>query len=245
MLEPRRPRRFAACFASLLTPALVAACVAQEPYREPPGISAGSGGKAASGDLSKGGLELVTSGAEAAGSTAAAGGDAATGASECRTSAQCFQPNPFCLGAAQRCVECLSRVNCVTTGLTYCDPGSHTCVACLDDTHCKHDQPYCDSSGQCVECLSNANCGDAGLLCDHRSFRCVPRCVSNQDCAASARTPFCDPDTSLCVSCLAEADCALPEPHCAAATHRCVQCLENADCQPGVSCVAGACLDPK
>lgn len=235
MLPLSTSRRLAACFALVALTALVGACVAQEPYREPPE----TGGKGSGGDAGKGGLDLATAGVEA-------GGGGAVADVECVTSAQCSQPYPYCLPATGRCVQCLSGSNCSGTGVLRCDLRSHACVACLDDTHCGHQRPYCaHSSGQCVECLSTENCGDRGLICDRRSFQCVPSCTSHQDCVATPQTPFCDPETSLCVGCLSEADCAAPTPHCSPTSRSCVQCLDNADCQPGVACVAGACLDPK
>jgi hypothetical protein len=36
-------------------------------------------------------------------------------------------------------------------------------VACIDDSTCPANTPYCDTStDSCVQCLTSTNCGDAG-----------------------------------------------------------------------------------
>lgn len=243
MLELRFAKRWAAPGWLLLAAAAAGGCVAQEPYHQP-AEEGGSGGKPpGSAAAGKGGLELAagaSAGTDAGGSATEPSGDV------CLSSAQCAKPNPYCLAATGRCVECLSQRNCVGTGFTYCDSRTYTCVACLNDTQCAHERPYCAGNlGQCVECLSTDNCGDTGLLCDRRGFRCVPSCSSHADCAASVLTPFCDPETSLCVACLADDACTAPTSRCSPDTRSCVQCVDSGDCQPGVACVAGACVNPK
>jgi hypothetical protein len=188
---------------------------------------------------------------------------------DCRSSDECALPFPYCSTTLGRCVECTSQRNCSGSGRPFCEPKTNSCVHCLNDAQCARAAPYCATSlGECVECISSENCGSAGLACDRDTFQCVPSCKSNDDCASTPLTSFCDPernlcvacitddacpntlphctlDTKTCVKCLQDVDCAAPSRRCDAKLHACVECLTNRDCQPGVSCIAGACANPQ
>jgi hypothetical protein len=254
------------CLAVLLSGgALLASCVAQEPYKS----SQAMGGSAGSTGVGSGGLQLTNPDGAAAG----AGGDGSLPGEPvpvgCRSSDECASPLPYCSVLLARCVECLSQRNCAGTGRPYCELTMNTCVYCLSDAQCPHAAPYCATTiGACVECLSTDNCGSAGLACDRDNYHCVPTCKSHADCASSPLKPFCDPernlcvacvtddacpastprcaaDTETCVKCLGDDDCASPSPRCDVKKRACVECLTNRDCQTGVQCVAGACANPR
>lgn len=258
--------RVATCWRGGGLPALallVVGCVAQEPYDPSPH----TGGAAPVASSGAGGLSLATSGAAGA----PAGGEAAVEPTSvrCHSSDECAPPLPYCSASLGRCVECLSRRNCTGTERPYCDLSSNSCVYCLSDAQCLAVAPYCATSiGHCVQCLSAENCGSAGLLCDRDNYRCVPSCQSHADCDSAPSTPFCDPARNLCVACVDDAgcsgatprcdlsndscvgcvgddDCRSPSPRCDLLQHSCVECLSSRDCQPGVSCVAGACANPR
>lgn len=214
---------------------LLANCVAQEDYRATPA----AGGTAGSPSAGLGGLSLLN--------PAGAGGSSADpAAGRCRSSDECAPPVPYCSTSLGRCVECLSRANCVGSGRSYCELSSNTCVYCLTDTQCAQAAPYCAVGiGHCVECLSSANCGTPGLVCDRDNYHCTSVCEKHADCASFPATPFCDPDRNLCVACVADEACALPTPRCDPKQHACVACVSADDCQPGVACVAGACANPR
>lgn len=217
---------------------LLVNCLAQEEYRPSPA----AGGAAGSNSAGFGGISLIT--------TAAAGAGGGAGAQHagvgCRSSEECAPPSPYCSTSLGRCVECLSPANCRGSGRGYCELSSNTCVYCLTDSHCTQAAPYCAIGiGHCVECLSSTNCGGAGLLCDRDNYRCTSACEKHADCASSPGTPFCDPDRNLCVACVSDDGCASPSPRCDPKQHVCVACATDGDCQPGVSCVAGACANPR
>src|SRR5258706_10460481 len=133
---------------------VVASCVAQEGRSTPD--AGGTSGKATSGN-GLGGSLIV------AGTTSSTEGGAGSGSPvgpECTTSSECAVPNPYCVPALGKCVQCVSSKNCGGTGKVYCQTERYTCVHCLSDMQCPQILPYCaPDTGDCVECLSSANCG--------------------------------------------------------------------------------------
>jgi Cys-rich repeat protein len=117
--------------------------------------------------------------------------------------------------------------NCGNFGQRFCEPSSHSCVACLTDANCGAGQPYCSSDNRCVECLTGANCGDPALTCNNNN-NCVPTCATDADCGAFGNATVCDTGRSFCVQCLTDANCAGDNPYCF--ENRCEQCLTDANC---------------
>jgi hypothetical protein len=205
--------------AALLGAALLASCVARQPYEPTP---SGSGGS----------LELGGSASNSAGMDVGGAGTPPEGA-ECKTSGQCAPPRPYCVGNLGVCVECLAHRNCTGTGRGYCNTKTYSCVRCLGDSQCAPAAPYCDTAlGDCVECLTSDNCGGDNLACDRNAHTCVPSCQANADCEGTPLLPFCDPVRNLCVACLGDQDCPADTPRCSQDTRRCVGCLESGDCGP-------------
>src|SRR5882724_7445774 len=224
-----------------------ASCVAKEAYQPSDGAAGRSG---AANNLGGLGGSLMT-GPVAGTSDVGGGGGSSdvapdTGGPACANSGQCGPPYPYCQPSLGRCVECTANRNCIGTGRPYCDARSFKCSICLEDAQCTKFAPYCALAiGDCVECLSSANCGTSGLVCDRLNFHCVPSCTSNADCVSAAQTPFCDPERSLCVSCVSDEDCPAAAPRCNTRAQACLQCLTNLDCETGANCVAGICANPK
>jgi len=248
----------------LLSGLWLGSCVAQEPYRPSHGTAGSAGG------LSLAGGPIMESEAGGIGGAGGSPDTAPVGTGfACISSDQCALPYPYCQPSLGRCVECISARNCAGTERRYCDTRTFECATCLGDTQCTKIAPYCALAlGDCVECLSADNCGTSGLTCDRLNYRCVPSCDTNADCASAPQTPFCDPERSLCVSCvndgdcpavaprcspmgktcvtcLDDGDCAIATPRCDVRARVCRQCLTNRDCSPGATCVAGACVDPR
>lgn len=242
-----------------------ASCLAQESYHR----TSGAAGSSGAGSTGTGGLTLNAPGDAGTSGEASSAGTSAVMVRQCSTSDQCAMPYPYCVPATGQCAECLSSINCVGTGRSYCNGQTNTCVVCLNNTQCRHSLPYCEQgTGQCVECLSSENCGSSDFACDRDTFRCVPACRSHSDCAATLATPFCDPERSVCVACLADDgcpaksprcaldtktceeclgddDCSSPTPLCDLHTHACAECLSDRDCQIGAQCVSGVCAQPR
>jgi hypothetical protein len=76
---------------------------------------------------------------------------------------------------------------------------------------------------------------DEPLLCDPDSRVCV-ECLAANDCAGSS-SPVCDTAAHACVPCLVNADCAPPNSICRvnpsdSTTNSCVACTSDTDCRP-------------
>jgi hypothetical protein len=158
----------------------------------------------------------------------------------------------------------------------YCAPTEscvhNQCVQCTNDSQCNPPEPYCvtdagASFGRCVQCLASADC-DAGFACepslsDPGLTLCVFNCNLSDTCTAPS--PYCEPDSGTCVTCLSTSQCqnaylcvppgscdpctsapqecatAYPDlPYCAP-EGTCVQCLTSSDCDGGGNCAGFAC----
>lgn len=242
---------------ALLLP-LFSGCAQSQSANERTPTGARSGG---SGSLALGGSAGVATEPNSSGGTPSGHevGDS------CRASAECGPPTPYCLTKLGHCVECLSHVNCQNSGSRFCNTTTNTCVQCVTDVDCPSDVPYCSPAGACVQCLSTRNCGTGDVVCDPLVFRCVPTCLSEDDCQNSVARPYCDVKRNVCVECdsdeqcpaasphcegatgtcekcLVDDDCPASEPHCdEASPHRCVECRTSADCVDHVPCTAGQC----
>ena len=76
-----------------------------------------------------------------------------------------------------------------------------------------------NGNGGAVDVAGASNAGASGVV----------------DCggACPAGRPVCDPDSAMCVECLADVDCKDPsKPGCLLATHRCEDCSKNSQCPP-------------
>ncbi|MDP2273592.1 MAG: hypothetical protein Q8K32_22825 [Archangium sp.] len=87
---------------------------------------------------------------------------------------------------------------------------------------------------------------DAGCASDQECFgvqHCEPSTRTCVDCyldahCPSSAVPVCDVRTSMCVGCVATADCLNPTPICDA--QQCLPCSTSAECGPGRECNLGS-----
>jgi len=134
----------------------------------------------------------------------------------CQTS--CLTPGSCpaglrCKLSAQRCVSCLSNVDCTSSYLARCDLAKNTCELCQSDADCSHfsfagyyPKVCLPNAGWCVECLSDADCGpaDFGGRCFLPFHWCV--CATDADCVAQERGHTCDTLMQTC-GCHTDQDC--------------------------------------
>jgi hypothetical protein len=77
--------------------------------------------------------------------------------------------------------------------------------------------PVGPANGGAADVAGASNAGAPGVV------DCGGACVGNR--------PVCDPETAMCVECLADIDCKNPsKPGCLLSTHRCEDCSKNAQC---------------
>ncbi len=143
---------------------------------------------------------------------------------------------------------CSTKDDCTFKEQPICNPTTHECVACIDDTQCPvgficgdadtcvpgcrsdHDRCslglYCDQGKGCVACVTDGQCG-TGRVC--KNSGCVDGCsTANPSCPQGL---VCDTNSGTCVACVLGTDCTNPQlPVCNPASHSCVECLANADC---------------
>lgn len=135
------------------------------------------------------------------------------------------------------CASCASHSDCVGADNGVCDEVSHTCVQCVEDTHC-----------QLKGWAAGSPVGDlTRLTCDKASGKCVVACTTSADCAAvGSALPHCLEGT--CVACVQNSDCPLPPGGtasvCSTTTHKCVACTtvaaageDTVPCAKGFHCV--------
>ncbi len=122
---------------------------------------------------------------------------------------------------------------CEMYGLFCSDDTDVSCVECRQDLDCPAANPYCDiSQHRCTPCTPSDGC-PAGSVCDGWSHSCLQSCATeldpDHDCSRS--THMCNTRRSVCVECLADADCSSNPrgPHCAAGA-RCAECAVDGDC---------------
>jgi hypothetical protein len=122
------------------------------------------------------------------------------------------------------CVQCLNDTECTADVSSRCNPVSHLCVGCTENSQCEGES-LCDidRGGVCVQCLSGADCPSA--------------------------FPACETTTGSCKECLTDAQCPLAnrarcETVAGNAQFTCVECTGDGDCtNPGASrCVGNACV---
>src|SRR5687768_4636974 len=89
---------------------------------------------------------------------------------------------------------------CVTSGGSDPEPEP----TCSSDSDCD-DGRHCDPLRGCVACLFDHQC-DEGEACIDRTCQHATACDSNADCD-SGPAAVCDPDTLVCVECIASSDC--------------------------------------
>jgi hypothetical protein len=139
----------------------------------------------------------------------------------CWTSTDCPPAQPACDTTANRCVGCVSDLDCGHADRPACETSSHTCVACTSQTHCSGAAPVCDPAAhQCVRCLDNSDCYGDTPVCDPTAKQCF-ECLSDDDCANSTKGQKCD----------------------VVFTHQC-GCGLFGDCGAGRLCEQGTCCTP-
>jgi hypothetical protein len=124
----------------------------------------------------------------------------------------------LCLDAS----DCDAPLGCVVE--------SNTCGSCTADADCASYTPQaCSENKECVRvgCVKDADCPK---FCDAASHECG-ECRNDSDCTFSF-APACNTETSKCVTCTKDADCAKSPigSRCESTSNRCVECLGSADC---------------
>lgn len=171
-----------------------------------------------------------------------------------------------CTDAAPICFEAMTGpptcVPCEDTAVTGRDAGCSdeapvcdtsevvpTCVVCDDtgsgaDDGCTDAAPICDERGgapTCIECVTSADCPGDAPVCNPAS-ECVPGCVTDANCAATAATPICDEASMSCVECLDDAACDGDTPVCDEPVRSCVGCVEDGDCDGRCDMTTNMCV---
>ncbi|MFZ5471543.1 MAG: hypothetical protein ACOZIN_19125 [Myxococcota bacterium] len=129
------------------------------------------------------------------------------------------------------CVACTADVDCQNPGLPRCDPATHQCVGCTQNSHCPQGAPVCNPvTHVCVACTSDSHC-PSGFVCQANT--CVPGCNASHSCPTGL---VCDTSTGQCVSCLTDAQCN--GARCNLSSHACVSCLPGPtdNCPSGFYC---------
>jgi hypothetical protein len=170
-----------------------------------------------------------------------------------------FDPKPaLVVEAGPPGVTCAADGDCRLSSLR-CDPGSATCVACLQNADCTSPGKLYCSHHQCVACDGPDQCG-LGRICDTESQTCLTRChddsngcpkdaptcdltrgvcvLCTDDSQCSGATPLCDVGTGQCVACLYDGQCPAASPRCAS-SGSCVACRGSSDCPTGHVCDPG------
>ncbi|WAS91584.1 hypothetical protein [Nannocystis punicea] len=151
--------------------------------------------------------------------------------------AACDSPTPYC--GADGCVGCqdlaASGQSCadLDPAAPHCDPGGE-CVACVGDEHCGPSLHCHPQQKICVPCLEDLDCGDTLSCVDGKCIGCT------RDEQCPQLQPVCDPDTQICRSCRAHAEC--PETACELDVGTCFPAFETKHwyVDPGLPCADDA-----
>ena len=142
-----------------------------------------------------------------------------------------------------QCSSCHSDAYC-PVDRPLCSASTRSCVACDDQAglFCPKERPICSSSGICLGCETDLDCGST-LRCDPQTSRCE-LCLADADCAAvfGDSRPYCSDGT--CLECRGSKDCSGQFPVCSDGV--CVQCTADgaAACGGGGVCdPGGRCVD--
>jgi hypothetical protein len=92
--------------------------------------------------------------------SSSSGGTGGAAAGSCRSSPDCALPTPVCDTVTQKCVECLTTLDCSLTPGPVCSAGKCECLV-TGLSYCPGLNPACiDLLGS-----DNANCGKCGSAC--------------------------------------------------------------------------------
>ena len=148
---------------------------------------------------------------------------------ECRTDDDCGGANPACDTVAHTCVPCVNNTHCDSASAPACNVGTHTCVACVDNTTCTValGGPICDvPRNACVGCLDAMTC--LGNLDACVAQTCVG-CDDRLDCMDDMGLPACVGNT--CRQCDANTDCgSITSARCDLGMNTCARCMADTDC---------------
>jgi len=153
------------------------------------------------------------------------------GCAECASNEDCSEPGkPACM--LGKCRECGSQVSCGSANACY--PKDFKCdTRCTGDGDCPGDAAFCVAeSGACVGCQVDSDCAATPKtpICEPTRAQCS-ECRSDRDCGAAA--PACDLNDGKCHECLVDANC--PRSTLCGVDRKCHSaCVSNADCsEPG------------
>ena len=155
----------------------------------------------------------------------------------CLVDGDCSAPLPVCdtTPTPHVCVECLDDLDCAAPLI--CDTAVRRCVECTPT-----DLSNCSASGTGAACLLDNTCGcvtdadcgavDSGRVCDGATSRCTIGCrgTGGNGCPSALVCTSTDISIGSCVTCVSDADCAVPTPLCDTAQNECVACLTSANC---------------
>jgi len=100
---------------------------------------------------------------------------------------------------------CCADSDC-SSPTSYCDLDTHTCVECLQDSHCPVSKPNCYSDHTCYRCIDDTDCLEDGFYCnvniiEERNWYCEPgpgdcdyTLDSSEDCDDYDDDWYCDDD---------------------------------------------------
>ena len=167
---------------------------------------------------------------------------------QCTTNApgstQCSDmPGTVCelVGPARinECVECSPSIADSCPANQVCNPGSGTCVPCLENSDCDGNtggnlcfvHPTSPALNACVPCLEDEGGCPTGQVCklDGNGGNSCVACLDSDNCPNGV----CDTATNICVPCLADnTGCQDPTPICntLGQSPKCVACTENSQC---------------
>jgi hypothetical protein len=96
---------------------------------------------------------------------------------------------PNCEPGTHTCVECAENSHCSSADASRCDLDRHECASCDEQSQCSHieGRPFCHDHS-CVECASSSDCRlEDELVCNLASHECVQACLgctnSDDQCA--------------------------------------------------------------
>jgi hypothetical protein len=173
----------------------------------------------------------------------------------CNDERDCPQDKPICdRDGSGGCVACVDDRDCPVPGLTciagecrltcsgdadcnggLCDPATHSCVACAENSDCALGHLCLD--GACVAgCERDRDCPPETNACaaddgDHGTcYECIDSCASGLTCK----------DHHCTSQCTTNVQC--PDGVCDTATGTCVQCLDDSPCALGTICDEQMCV---
>jgi Cys-rich repeat protein len=141
-----------------------------------------------------------------------------------------------------------------------CDTANNRCVECLSDMDCADEmtQKICDlrptgtsmlPRSQCVQCVETAHC-PAGATCGMNNT-CSVACGTANCTINPTGNNICDAPNNRCVDCMNDGDCAveMTDKHCdltlntaGLPRYACEECTDTAHCAAGQTCVNNACV---